>query len=281
MTRSLAAIDWPELVLRLAAEARSARGRTACEALGDGQGGTLAADIEGARAALADVGEAAALLEARFDLPGLAFADVEPDLAAAEKEILLGVEELRPIAALCETAADVRRFFAGSPAPGDGGDGDGQAGGRRRPATPRLAAQAAALEPEARLGAAIRATFDAAGEVRDDVSPELARLRREREALSGRVRGEIERLMEEEAYASVLQDRFWTIREDRYVLPLRASAKSLGLGIVHDSSRTGETVFVEPGAMVALNNRLKLADLDIAREIRRILEALTRDVAAA
>jgi DNA mismatch repair protein MutS2 len=113
------------------------------------------------------------------------------------------------------------------------------------------------------------------------VSPELARLRRERESLSGRVRGEIERLMQEEVFASVLQDRFWTIRADRYVLPLKASAKSMGLGIVHDSSRTGETVFVEPVAVVELNNRVKLCDLQIQHEIRRILEELSHEVAAA
>jgi DNA mismatch repair protein MutS2 len=137
------------------------------------------------------------------------------------------------------------------------------------------------LEPCRPLCTRIRETFDSAGAVRDSVSPELARLRREREALSAHVRSEIETLMQSEDYASVLQDRFWTVREDRYVLPLRASAKSLGLGIVHDTSRTGETVFVEPTVVVGLNNRLKLAELQIEREIRRILEELTRDVARA
>ena len=87
--------------------------------------------------------------------------------------------------------------------------------------------------------------------------------------------------MQDEAFASVMQDQFWTIRQDRYVLPLKASARSMGLGIVHDSSRTGETVFVEPVAIVELNNRVKLCDLEIEHEVRRILEALGRDVAAA
>ena len=77
-----------------------------------------------------------------------------------------------------------------------------------------------------------------------------------------------------------MQDQFFTIRAERYVLPLKASAKSLGLGIVHDTSRTGETVFVEPTALVAVNNRLKVTELDIRRESRRILEQLTADVAA-
>ena len=144
-----------------------------------------------------------------------------------------------------------------------------------------MAARAARLDPCRALAAEIRRTFDAAGEVRDDVSPELARLRRERELLSARVRSSIEELMRSEEFAGVLQDQFVTVRQDRFVLPLKASAKSLGLGIVHDTSRTGETVFVEPTAVVGLNNRLKLAELDIGREIRRILEQLTARVAGA
>jgi DNA mismatch repair protein MutS2 len=225
---------------------------------------------------LAEVAEAAALLGCGRTPPGLAFVDVEPQLIAAEKEIGLGPEELGPIALLCEIAADARRFFVVASSDGDDPETDGG-----RPPTPLLAYRASVLVPWERLAQTIRATFDPAGEIRDDVSPELARLRRERAALSGRVRGEIERLMQDEAFASVLQDQFWTLRQDRYVLPLKASAKSMGLGIVHDSSRTGETVFVEPVAVVELNNRVKLCDLEIGHEIRRILEALSRDVAVA
>ena len=78
--------------------------------------------------------------------------------------------------------------------------------------------------------------------------------------------------MRADEYMSVMQDQFFTIRAERYVLPLKASAKSLGLGIVHDTSRTGETVFVEPTALVAVNNRLKVTKLHSRRESRRILE---------
>ncbi|HXI55600.1 MAG TPA: Smr/MutS family protein, partial [Polyangia bacterium] len=146
---------------------------------------------------------------------------------------------------------------------------------------PLSAARAAVLTAFAALATEIRATFDAAGDIRDSVSPELARLRRERESLSARVRSTADELMRGDEFASVLQDQFVTMRGDRYVLPLRASAKSLGLGIVHDTSRTGETVFVEPTALVVMNNRLKLADLEIQREIHRILEQLARQVAQA
>jgi DNA mismatch repair protein MutS2 len=268
-------LDWPQVIARLAGEAQSTRGREACQALVDPA--QLARTVDEARVALAEVAEAAAVLKNGLSLPGLGFADVEPQLAAAERELVLTAEDLRPVAELCEIVAAARRFFIG-PAEGEEADGDRRG---RRPPTPLLQARAQALEPLLPLARTIRATFDAAGQIRDDVSPELGRLRRERESLSGRVRGEIERLMREEAFASVMQDQFWTIRSDRYVLPLKASAKSMGLGIVHDSSRTGETVFVEPTAVIALNNRVKVCDLEIEHEIRRILEALSRQVAGA
>jgi DNA mismatch repair protein MutS2 len=279
----LSALDWPELVARLSDEARSSRGRALCAALADVQ--ALAADSSEARALAADVAEAAALLAAGAAWPGLAFADVEAELNAAQAGVVLGPDELRPIAGLCEIAADARRCLVELPAEqaadaapaGDATDADA---GRALP-HPLLAARAQALVPWDRLARTIRATFDAAGEIREEVSPELARLRRERESLSSRVRTEVERLMHDETFASVLQDQFWTIRQDRVVLPLKASAKSMGLGIVHDSSRTGETVFVEPVAVVELNNRVKICDLEIQHEIRRILETLSRDVGAA
>jgi DNA mismatch repair protein MutS2 len=272
--RSRQVLDWPELLARLGAEARSERGRAACAAL------PLYETAADARARMAEVAELAGLLRASHQLPGLAFPEVEPFLLAAQKAIMLGPEELRPLAELGEIADSVRRFFA-RPSDLDAGDTDPAAAGSPANTAPLVAAAMAGLDPCRPLVARIRSTFDASGEIRDSVSPELARLRRERETLSARVRSEIEELMQAEDYASVLQDRFWTMRGDRYVLPLRASAKSLGLGIVHDTSRTGETVFVEPTVVVGLNNRLKLAELDIAREVRRILEELTQDVARA
>jgi DNA mismatch repair protein MutS2 len=270
--RSLGFLDWPELLARLASEARSDRGRAACATL------SLYESADEARAALEEVAEVARLLRAGHSLPGLAFPDAEPFLDAAEKDITLGPDELRPIAELGEVAGAVARFFAR----GAGEAEDARAAtGTPAELAPRVAAMLAEVDPCRPLCTRIRETFDSSGGVRDSVSPELARLRREREALSAHVRSEIENLMQSEDYASVLQDRFWTVREDRYVLPLRASAKSLGLGIVHDTSRTGETVFVEPTVVVGLNNRLKLAELQIEREVRRILEELTRDVARA
>jgi DNA mismatch repair protein MutS2 len=252
--------DWDELAQRLGALAQSAAGRALCLAL------PLAPDAEEARRRMAGVAELARLLRAGEELPSLAAPEIEAAVASAEKGLVLGAEEVRPIAELVGIAEVARRFVLSPPA--------------ARPSLPETASLARMLDPPLGVARAIRDTFDAAGEIRDGASPELARLRAERRELEQHARTAIEVLMRSEEYGPVLQDTFFTIRAERYVLPLKASAKSLGLGIVHDTSRTGETVFVEPTALVGANNRLKVTELEIRRESRRILEALTADVAA-
>ncbi|MFL5304761.1 MAG: endonuclease MutS2 [Polyangia bacterium] len=250
--------DWAELTARLTAAAESARGRALCTAL------PLASNAAEARSWMAQVAEVAALLRAGRTPPALAAPEIEPALVAAEKQIVLGAEELRPVALLCGIATAARAFW-----------------GAYAESAPEVAKLARELAPPDDLAHTIGETFDGSGEIRDTASYELARLRSERQQVAGHARATIEALIRDDNFAPVLQDEYFTIRSDRYVLPLKASAKSMGLGIVHDTSRTGETVFVEPTALVGANNRLKVLELDIRRESRRILEAVTMEVAIA
>ena len=256
-------LDWPELCARLAAQADSSRGRTACQGL------PLCESAAEARERMADVSELQTLLRLGESLPGLGFPEIEAHLLAVGQGAPLGPEELRQVADFCETAASARRFY------GRVADQD------PRVQAPRMSKLAAGLGYHDELVRMARETFDAAGELRDGASPDLGRLRRERDLVAARVRSEADRLLQSEEYAPFLQDRFVTLREDRFVLPLRASFKSMGLGIVHDTSRSGETVFVEPTALVELNNRLKVAEIEIRRESRRILEELAGVVSQA
>jgi DNA mismatch repair protein MutS2 len=287
-TGFLKALDWTALLDRLAAEAQSAGGRRLCAEL------SLAANPREAVRRMAAVAELATLIETGEPPPSLAAPDIESVVAAAEKELVLGADDVRPLGELINIAEAVRRAFpdrvgkrelgsreliAGGAGPSQGPEVEIDRSPTPSP-TPAIAALAAGLDPPRGLGRTIAVTFDASGEISDAASPELARLREERKALAEHARVAIERLMRTEEYAPVLQDQFFTVRAERFVLPLRASAKSLGLGIVHDTSRTGETVFVEPTALISANNRLKVVELDIRRESRRILEALTADVAA-
>ncbi len=218
---------------------------------------------------MADVSELQNLLRLGESLPALGFPEIETHLQAVGQGVPLGPEELRQVADFCETAASARRYY-GRIASQDS-----------RAQAPRMSKLAAGLDYHDDLARMARETFDAAGELRDGASPDLGRLRRERDMAASRVRSEAERLLQSEEYAPFLQDQFVTLREDRFVLPLRASFKSMGLGIVHDTSRTGETVFVEPTVLVELNNRLKVAEIEIRRESRRILEELAGVVSEA
>jgi DNA mismatch repair protein MutS2 len=260
--RYLEFLDWPEVCAELASRAQSSRGMTACQTL------PLFDSPLAARERMAEVSEAVAILRTGENLPALNFPEIEIHLRSVGQGIPLGPEELRLVADFCEVVANARRFF-----------------GRIHPdgglETPRLSRMAAKLGYHEDLVRLARETFDASGELRSSASPELGRLRSERDQVTARAREQAERILRSDEYEPYLQDQFVTLREDRFVLPLRASFKSMGLGIVHDTSRTGETVFVEPTALVDLNNRLKVAEIEIRRESRRILEELAAAVAAA
>lgn len=258
----LAFLDWPELLERLAEQAQSGRGAAACRGL------ALASSVAEARERLADLAEMVALVRAHEPIASFAFPDIEPHLDDVEKGVPLGAEELKQVAAFCETVAAVRRFFA-------------RPRMESQVVTPRLSRIVLRLGHYEALVAQARDTFDATGELRDSASPELLRLRRERDQVATHVRARAEEILHSESFSPFLQDQFVTLREDRFVLPVRASFKSMGLGIVHDTSGSGETVFIEPTALVELNNRLKVTEIEIRRESRRILEELAAAVAAA
>ena len=122
---------------------------------------------------------------------------------------------------------------------------------------------------------AIRRAIDEAGEVRDEASKELARIRREIRGMRSRIVAKLE------AFVATLSDRIRvadasiSIREGRYVIPVRREGRAEVGGIVHDESATGNTLFIEPPVAIEMMNRLRELELAEAREIQRILRELT------
>src|SRR5262249_25205249 len=108
-------------------------------------------------------------------------------------------------------------------------------------------------------------------------SPRLAELRGERRATRDRLVRRLEELIHK--HEDILQDRFWTERDGRYVLPVRADAHERFPGIVHTTSSSGATVFVEPRVLVEMGNRQKMLDAQVAREEQVIYAALSAKVA--
>ncbi len=118
-------------------------------------------------------------------------------------------------------------------------------------------------------------TLDDDGTLLDHASPELMRIRRQTKALEQRIRARLDTLLHGPEAAETFQEQFVTLRNDRYVVPVRREVRGHFTGIVHDHSDSGRTLFMEPGAIVPLGNELADLRLDERDEVRRILADLS------
>ena len=136
-----------------------------------------------------------------------------------------------------------------------------------------LAARAAAIADLRFLAVAIRRAVLPSGEISDDASPELKRIR----ANLGRTRDTIRKTLERmlRTRGGDTGEDYVTLRNDRFVIPVRAADRRQAQGVVHATSATGQTVFVEPFETIELNNRVVQLTEDEAAEITRILAELT------
>ena len=135
------------------------------------------------------------------------------------------------------------------------------------------------LSDQRPLEKAIRACIDDSAHVMDSASSELAAVRRELRTGEVRIREKLDGMIRSQTVAKMLQDQLVTIRGDRFVIPVKAEYRSYFGGIVHDQSGSGATLFIEPEAIVAMNNKLREARLREEREIEVILQKLTAQVA--
>jgi DNA mismatch repair protein MutS2 len=146
---------------------------------------------------------------------------------------------------------------------------------------PSLGRKAARLADLGRLEAAIDAAIDEDTNLKDSASPKLRKTRQDKARVTARIASSLQSFLAKENLRQHLQDSLITIRSGRYVVPVRAEAKSKIAGIVHDTSQSGATVFIEPMETVELNNTLRSLELEEKDEILRILAELTRAVAGA
>jgi DNA mismatch repair protein MutS2 len=216
----------------------------------------LAESFEETERVLAEAREAWTLLVRNEPLPLEGICEIASSLQHLEREGVLDGGALKDIRMTLRAAAGLRRFL-----------------GQRKDSVPYLH-RACAIDPtldglEEEVGMSIGDD----GTILDSASAELARLRQEVGNLRGRIVRKLEDLIQKRS--AILQDSFYTIREGRYVLPVRTDAHERFHGIVHGSSASGATVFVEPRELVERGNRLKMAQGELEREERRILAALS------
>jgi len=125
---------------------------------------------------------------------------------------------------------------------------------------------------------AIDRAIDGDGSVRDDASPTLRRLRRELMGAQGELVRLLERFMAQLEPNHQVTDMSVTVRNGRYVIPVKSHARAALGGIVHDTSGTGATVFIEPPAAVEFGNRIRELESEEQREVERILRELSDNV---
>lgn len=116
-------------------------------------------------------------------------------------------------------------------------------------------------------------------ELNDSASPELQEIRRKIKAAGFHIKDRLDKLIHSQADAKYLQDAIITQRDGRYVVPVKAEHRGAVKGLVHDTSASGATLFVEPLAVVEINNELKILQAKEKEEIERILSALSSEAA--
>ncbi len=118
------------------------------------------------------------------------------------------------------------------------------------------------------------------GDVLDTASPALAQIRRDVRIAQSRLMDRLQALVSGGKYASALQDAIVTTRDGRYVVPVRAEARNAVPGVVHDTSASGQTVFIEPFDVVELNNKWRERQIEEQHEVDRVLDGLSARVGA-
>lgn len=251
--RDLKALEFHTVVNRIAQFAISPGGQNACRSL------SPARDLTQASHWLDTTWDAFRLIERNGPLPLGEFADIRAAIGRATHEgFILDGPSLVSIRTVLQVARDVHAFLA-----------------KHASDSVNLVPYNARLQLMPALRSTLERTLDDEGAVTDDASDELAEVRRLLRQLRDRVTKRLDQLLSRGDMQDLLSDRYVTLRNNRFVIPVKTSAASQVGGVVQDRSVSGETTFIEPLFAVEMNNQLLLAGKEEERLVRRVLADLT------
>ena len=260
---ALAALDFPDVVRRIAELATCTPGRAAVLEL------QPSPDRSAAAAEQELVSDAVAYQQAGVDISLAGVQDVSESIDRAAVGGSLSAEALLYISQAEAALARASRALQTA-------DASASPLHQARTSLARLVGHAC---DSSALVRAIEKAIDR-GEIRDDASAELARIRRQQRSLRDEVRDTCAALVRKHSAARYLSEPVVTVRGGRYVVPVRKEFVAQFGGVVHDESASGSTAFVEPLACVEANNRIRSLEAAEAREIARILGELSELVRA-
>lgn len=253
--RALEVLEYPTVIARCARHAAFSAGREIIEAL------RPTADREAVIVRQRETAEAAALHRDGLEISFGGAHDVRTHALAAERGAALSAGDLLNVADLVRAAESVQRLLS-----------------RTSSTTPRLSVIAAGMAELAPLRTLILDALDDRGEVKDTASPTLQRVRREVVAVHDRLQQRMDAMTRSPALRNALQEPIVTLRGGRYVLPVKIDFRGALPGVVHDTSASGATLYIEPMGVVDLGNEWRELQLAEQHEVERILHELSEAV---
>lgn len=186
--------------------------------------------------------------------------DVRPSLERAEKNAILSLRELLDCAAVLRSARTLLDYVKGE----------------RTPQT-TLMEIFERLQPNRSLEEKITRSIIAEDFVADEASPELGEIRRKKRATDNKIKDLLQRYVS--GQSKYLQENIVTTRGGRFVIPVKAEYRNEVKGLIHDTSQSGATLFIEPMSVVEANNEMRELEAKEAHEIERILRDLSAGIA--
>ena len=250
--RTLNDLAYSEILKALGARCRTDAGRRRAEARPFLD---TRAEVD---SSLALVAEARRLSGEQFTLPFGALPDVAASLPRAAKAALLEPRELVALAQVLFAFERTRDVLS-----------------ERAHAVPALAEIGSRLPALEALARRVDRCFEADGEISDRASPELKEARDRVRGLHRALKAKLDVMLHDDDFLPNLRETYYTLRNGRYVVPVMAAHQAQVPGLVHNASQTGQTLFVEPQALIGLGNQLAIAQSIAVEEERRILQELT------
>ena len=254
--RTLRVLEFTKIREQLAGKALTEMGAERCRAL------VPSCDMAEIQLWQQETEEAAVVLQYIGGHPMMAFQDVRPFLALADKGATLSPKALLSVAELLRASRTARDALVTD-----------------RDNTPLLRQKAEGLCTLRHLEQDITDAILSEDEIADRASAELMNIRRHLRGATERIKEKLNQMVRNASFQKYLQDPIITVRNDRYVLPVKAEYRANVPGLVHDQSTSGATLFIEPMAAVEMGNELKQWELKERQEIERILSALSAEVA--
>ena len=215
-----------------------------------------------AKDALTETTEAVSVIVHKGSIPVGEIGDINSIVSMARRGRCLSMRELLQVRASIASSRQVKAFLK-----------------EDMPEGLKIISEIAGLlDPAVKLERDIYDAIISEDEMSDNASPVLKSIRREMRNKNDLIKSRLQKMVSSSSAKSHLQDAIVTMRNGRYVIPVKREYISLFPGMVHDQSSTGATLFVEPQAVVTLNNELRQLELDEQAEITRILELFSSRV---